>query len=153
MSMKVLVVEPDWRFARNVTTYLESHAHLVVQEIRLDNALQRAAHWQPDLVIVAAELAEDGFLDLLAETNPRPAVLLTGLPSASVPVDTTVRVFPSGETVPRAFRETLPLTFSTNSKVWSSIREYARVVGAAVPFISASLPSNLVTISVWVALP
>jgi DNA-binding response OmpR family regulator len=78
MSMKVLVVEPDWRFARNVATYLESHAHLVVQEVRLDNAVRRVAHWQPDLVIVAAELAEDGFLDLITEINPRPAILLTG---------------------------------------------------------------------------
>lgn len=78
MSMKVLVVEPDWRFAQMAATYLESHAHLVVRESRLDNALERAAHWHPDLAIVASELAEDSFLELLAEVEPRPAVLLTG---------------------------------------------------------------------------
>ncbi len=81
MSMRVLIVEPDWRFARMASTYLESHAHLVVQENRLDDALARVAHWRPDLVIVAAELAEDGFLGLLQDAAPagnRPAVLLTG---------------------------------------------------------------------------
>jgi DNA-binding response OmpR family regulator len=80
MSMKVLIVEPDWRFAGMASTYLESHAHHVVQESRLDDALARAGHWRPDLVIVAAELAEEGFLSLLQEAAPghRPAVLLTG---------------------------------------------------------------------------
>ncbi len=79
MSMKVLIVEPDWRFARDAAAYLESHAHLVVQESRLDNALQRAEHWQPDLAIIASELAEDGLLDRLNDTDgQRPAVLLTG---------------------------------------------------------------------------
>ena len=78
MSMKVLIVEPDWRFARMASTYLESHAHLVVQDGRLDDAIRRATHWHPDLAIVAAEVAEDGFLDLLTEITPRPAVLLTG---------------------------------------------------------------------------
>lgn len=81
MSMRVLIVEPDWRFARMASTYLESHAHLVVQENRLDDALVRVAHWRPDLVIIASELAEDGFLGLLQDVAPagnRPAVLLTG---------------------------------------------------------------------------
>jgi DNA-binding response OmpR family regulator len=81
MSMKVLIVEPDWRFAGMASKYLESHAHHVVQESRLDDALARAAHWQPDLVIVASELAEEGFLSLLRDAAPggnRPAVLLTG---------------------------------------------------------------------------
>ena len=80
MSMKVLIVEPDWRFAKQAAGYLESHAHLVVQESRLDEALDRAAHWQPDLAIVAAEVAEENFLELLAKAAPhhKPAVLLTG---------------------------------------------------------------------------
>ena len=79
MSMKVLIVEPDWRFAGMAASYLERHAHLVVQESRLDEAVARAAHWLPDLIIVAAELAEDNFLELLAEAAPhKPAVLLTG---------------------------------------------------------------------------
>jgi DNA-binding response OmpR family regulator len=78
MSMKVLLVEPDWRFAQMASDYLESHAHLVVRETRADSALQRADHWQPDLAIVAAELAEDGFAERLAEISPGTAVLLTG---------------------------------------------------------------------------
>lgn len=80
MSMKVLIVEPDWRFAKQAAGYLESHAHLVVQESRLDEALTRVAHWQPDLVIVAAEVAEENFLELLTAATPsrKPAILLTG---------------------------------------------------------------------------
>jgi CheY-like chemotaxis protein len=78
MSMKVLAVEPDWRFVRLATEFLESHAHLVVQEVQPKQALERAARWQPDLVIVAAEIAEKGFLELLSTIEPRPAVLLTG---------------------------------------------------------------------------
>ena len=80
MSLKVLVVEPDWRFSRMAGEYLESHAHHVVRASRLDEALDRTAHWRPDLIILAAELAEDGMLELLTEAggSPRPAVLLTG---------------------------------------------------------------------------
>ena len=78
MSMKVLIVEPDWRFAKMAAAYLESHAHLVVQETRLDDALRRAAHWQPDLVILAAEVAEHGFVELLAGVGCHSAVLITG---------------------------------------------------------------------------
>lgn len=81
MSMKVLVVEPDWRFGGFATEYLESRAHLVVQEPQPQQALRRARHWQPDLVIVAAEVAEKGFLTALTSLGRdglRPAVLLTG---------------------------------------------------------------------------
>ena len=68
--MKVLIVEPDWRFGKMASKYLESHAHHVVQESRLDDALARTAHWRPDLVIVAAELAEDGSW-AFCKTRPR----------------------------------------------------------------------------------
>jgi len=76
MSMKVMVIDPDWRFANQAATMLESHAHLVVHEPRAKEALSRAASWQPDLVILAAELAE-GLIQPLSSLPAAPAVLLT----------------------------------------------------------------------------
>ena len=78
MSLKVLIVDPDWRFARNASAFLESHAHLVVQESRPPQAVAHAKHWRPDLVIISAELIEQGLMDSLYSIKPRPAVLLTG---------------------------------------------------------------------------
>jgi DNA-binding response OmpR family regulator len=78
MSLKVLIAEPDWRFARTTEEYLESHAHHVVQEADTQKALQRVGHWSPDLVILAAELAGGGLLRSLQGLPNRPAVLLTG---------------------------------------------------------------------------
>ena len=80
MSMKVLLVEPDWRFARMACRYLESHAHLVVPQPQPQQALDHARRWHPDLVIVAAELAENDFLRSLTALRPRPAVLMTAWP-------------------------------------------------------------------------
>ena len=77
MSMKVLIVDHDWRFAHQAAQYLESHAHLVVHHIHAKDALEQARHWRPDLVIVAAEMS-DGLLEELKALKPRPAVLLTG---------------------------------------------------------------------------
>jgi len=78
MSMKVLIADPDWRFAEQAMDYLESRAHLVVRKAQADEALAHAEHWQPDLVMVAAELAQDGLLASLAKLPQAPAVLLTG---------------------------------------------------------------------------
>ena len=77
MSMKVLIADPDWRFARQATGYLEAHAHLVVRHPSATDVLKRAEHWQPDLVILAAELAEDGLLEEIQRLSPCPAILLT----------------------------------------------------------------------------
>lgn len=77
MSMKVLVIDHDWRFAQQVSNYLEAHAHLVVHHTRVPEALAQAEHWKPDLVIVASELA-DGLMEPLKALAPRPAILLTG---------------------------------------------------------------------------
>jgi len=77
MSMKVLIADPDWRFAEHATSYLESRAHLVVHETQAERALKQATHWKPDLVIAAAELAGNGLLEALGRLQPRPAVLLT----------------------------------------------------------------------------
>ena len=76
MSMKVLVIDHDWRFANQVSSYLESHAHLVVHQTRVKEGLIHAEHWRPDLVILAAEMAQAALAPLKA-LNPRPAVLLT----------------------------------------------------------------------------
>ena len=75
--MKVLVVDPDWRFSHQAASFLESHAHLVVTTADPREALERARHWRPDVTILAAELAEKGLLADLAALRPRPAILLT----------------------------------------------------------------------------
>jgi len=76
--MKVLIVDVDWRFATRASRYLESRAHLVVHQTSPEQALKQAEHWQPDLVIVAAELAQTGIMEGLCRIDPQPAVLLTG---------------------------------------------------------------------------
>jgi len=76
--MKVLVLDPDWRFAQQARDYLESHAHLVVHHTTNERAVEKVASWRPDLVIAAAELCEDGLLGELHSAEDRPAVLLTG---------------------------------------------------------------------------
>ncbi len=78
MSMRVLIADPDWRFARQVSAFLESHAHLVVRYSQAQPALEMAQRWQPDLAIVSAELTETGLLEELDALAERPAVLLVG---------------------------------------------------------------------------
>ena len=75
--MKVLIADPDWRFSLKATRYLESHAHLVVSHTESEAALACARHWRPDLVILAAEVAEMGLMNAIYSMMPRPAVLLT----------------------------------------------------------------------------
>ena len=76
--MKVMIVEPDWRFAEQAMGYLESKAHLVVSEPDVSAALERVDRWQPDLVILAAELAlQEGVVESLTASKARPAILLT----------------------------------------------------------------------------
>lgn len=76
--MKVMIVEPDWRFTEQAAGYLESKAHLVVSESDITAAMERICRWQPDLVILAAELAlQEGVIESLTAFKPRPAILLT----------------------------------------------------------------------------
>ena len=75
--MKVLIADPDWRFAQQARKYLEDHAQLVVHQGHLPEAVALADHWHPDLILLAAEFVEDGVLKLLNRLQPRPAVLLT----------------------------------------------------------------------------
>ena len=75
--MKVLIVDPDWRFAQQATRYLESKAHLVVHQADAVLAEANLARWQPDLVILAAEHAQRGVLEQILQRPDRPAVLLT----------------------------------------------------------------------------
>lgn len=77
MSLKVLIADHDWHFAEQARTYLESHAHLVVCESDPHEAIERARHWQPDLVIIAAEHVKNGQLNALYSMKNRPAILLT----------------------------------------------------------------------------
>ena len=76
--MKVLIADPDWRFAEQATSYLESHAHLVVYQPKPTLAIAQVQRWQPDLVIVASELADSGILEAIHRVKDRPALLLTG---------------------------------------------------------------------------
>jgi CheY-like chemotaxis protein len=76
--MKILILETDWQFARQATAYLESHAHLVVHQADASEALAHAKHWNPDLVITAADLADTGVIEAMTGLPNNPAVLLTG---------------------------------------------------------------------------
>ena len=78
MSMKVLIADPDWPFSRKAAAYLESHAHLVVQQSHAERVMQTVEHWRPDLLIVSEELAGQGLLGALHGRQNRPAILLVG---------------------------------------------------------------------------
>jgi len=80
MSLKVVIAETDWRFAQQASSFLENHAHLVVRESRAPQILTQAQRWRPDLVILAAELADTDpqLIPSLVALKPRPAILLTG---------------------------------------------------------------------------
>ena len=78
MSLKVLIVDSDWRFTEQATRYLESHAHHVVCQSGLKEARAHALHWKPDLVILSSEQGNWGLIGPLNEMKPRPAILLTG---------------------------------------------------------------------------
>ncbi|HUS47637.1 MAG TPA: response regulator [Phycisphaerae bacterium] len=75
--MKVLIADPDWHFAQQATAFLEPFANLVVHHPNPRQAVSQAFRWKPDLVIVAAELADSGILEALSAVKPTPAVLLT----------------------------------------------------------------------------
>ncbi len=75
--MKVLIADPDWRFAQKASIYLESRADLVVHVSTADEALTSISQWQPDVVMLAAELAEGDMLQTIMQQEDRPAILLT----------------------------------------------------------------------------
>lgn len=75
--MKVLIVDTDWRFVQQVREYLESHAHLVVHQNRAGGAISHARHWQPDLIILAAQAVEPRLVAAFKSLPNRPAILLT----------------------------------------------------------------------------
>lgn len=80
MSMKVLLVETDWHFLRQVREFLESRGHLTLHEPDPAEAVRRARHWRPDLVILSAEpdcCCDGEMLQRFADLTPRPAILLT----------------------------------------------------------------------------
>lgn len=77
-KMKILILDPDWRFAQQARDYLESHAHLVVHLTGTDLAEGKLSHWKPDLVLFSAELADSGLLERMHGQTDGPAILLTG---------------------------------------------------------------------------
>jgi CheY-like chemotaxis protein len=80
MSMKVLVIDPDPQFLNTVCDLYEPRGHAVVHETDTAIAIARAHHWQPDVVIVSAEIercCNGDLLSQLAQVEGRPAILLT----------------------------------------------------------------------------
>ncbi|MFP4139852.1 MAG: hypothetical protein ACOCZU_01750 [Planctomycetota bacterium] len=76
--MRILIIDPDTRFAKKAAKYLESKAHLVVNLPSAENALRHAHQWQPDLVILAAEHTEDtNLLEALGSLPRRVAVIIS----------------------------------------------------------------------------
>jgi len=79
VSMRILIVDPDWHFFAQARDFLEARGHFVVHRNDADQAVERARCWKPDVVIVSAELTAccDGdLLRRLAAVQPRPAILL-----------------------------------------------------------------------------
>ncbi len=77
MSMKVLIAEPDFKFAQQAGTFLERLANLVSYEPQADQILARIEKFKPHLLIIAAELATGEVLDKIKDVPDRPAILLT----------------------------------------------------------------------------
>jgi len=76
--MRILIADPDSRFAAQAASYLESKTHSVVHYSDVQSALIAARRWQPDLVIVAAELVTEKAMNAFRSFNPRPAIVLAG---------------------------------------------------------------------------
>lgn len=76
--MRVLIADPDWRFARQASVFLEAHAHLVVRCPDGERALKTIRRWRPDLVLISERLTEVGLLERIHALDDRPAVLLVG---------------------------------------------------------------------------
>jgi DNA-binding response OmpR family regulator len=76
--MRILIIDSDTRFAKKAAKYLESKAHLVVSLTGAENALRHAHQWEPELVIVAAELTENNsLLESIQAMPKRPGILLS----------------------------------------------------------------------------
>lgn len=75
--MKILVIDPDWRFAQQAQSHFESHAHVVSHQADSAVASAQLTRWQPDVVLLAAELADDALIETIYSVSPRPAVVLT----------------------------------------------------------------------------
>ncbi|KKK62960.1 hypothetical protein LCGC14_2999120 [marine sediment metagenome] len=79
MSMKIMIVDPDWYFLSQARGILEDCGHQVAQQSDPAEAMERAAQWRPDVILANVELPEvsDGeLLGQFAAIRPRPAILL-----------------------------------------------------------------------------
>lgn len=75
--MNVLIVDADWQFVAQVTPFLEDKAHHVAHQVCPTQAARQVQQWKPDLVILAADLADDALVRTIYGLPDRPAVLLT----------------------------------------------------------------------------
>ena len=139
MSMKIMIVDPDWSFLQQARSYLESRGNHTVFEPDTDAALERAAHWKPDLVMVSAELEQAHSGDLLEKLHaikPRPAVLLTA------PLERFDRAWQAwqhggDEVVFKPLLNTSELNVAIFSAMENAICPRARVMPAASKAMSA----------------
>ena len=70
------MVESDWDFESKAVGYFESRGDLVVRHSS-EAAVRESQNWQPDVVILAAELAGEDILNGLRALPSRPAILIT----------------------------------------------------------------------------
>ena len=80
MSMKILIIDSDWRFVNHVREHLERFGHYVVHQPDAKKALQQVSKWRPDIIMVdcAIEACSNGdLLQVFGQLIPRPVVLLT----------------------------------------------------------------------------
>jgi len=75
--MNILIADPDWRFAQQAGQYLEERADNVSYQNSILAAIAQVNRGQTDLVILAAELAEDSLVQAIYNLPSRPAILLT----------------------------------------------------------------------------
>ncbi|MBN1555577.1 MAG: hypothetical protein JXA11_12600 [Phycisphaerae bacterium] len=74
--MRIMMVESDWDFESKAIGYFESRADMVVRQTPA-SAVKQAQTWQPDVVILAAEHADEELLNGLRALPARPAIVIT----------------------------------------------------------------------------
>jgi DNA-binding response OmpR family regulator len=80
VSMRILIVDPDWFFLAQARDHLESRGNHVIHEPDPLRALECCRRWRPDVAMLSAEMSECCDGNLLTEfkrLHPAPAVVLT----------------------------------------------------------------------------
>ena len=81
MSLRVLICDTDRRFVERASHFLISHGHQVISEPLVEEAVDLVGHWKPDVLVLSSEAADQEQGDIfrrIHNSNPRPAILLTG---------------------------------------------------------------------------